>query len=80
MAKSEDEDKITLSLNTIIAAVLSVVLICSFAIPVIMGDAGIGGLSEALRGKFGGLIEVIVIVLIIGLIIPIVRGYNSKSR
>lgn len=80
MAKQESEDKITTSLNTIMAAVLSVVLICSFAIPVIMGSAGVGGLTEAWNSKFGGLIEVVVIVLIIGLIIPIVRGYNSNKR
>lgn len=80
MAKSESDDKITSSLNTIMAAVLSVVLICSFAIPVIMGSAGVGGLSSDWYDKYGGLIEVVVIVLIIGLIIPIVRGYNSGKR
>lgn len=80
MAKRDSEDKIDASLFTIMGAVLSVVMICSFAIPVILGPAGLGALSEGALSKYGGLIEVVVIVLIIGLIIPIVRGYNSTKR
>lgn len=80
MAEKQQPDKIDASLMTIVAAVLSVVLICSFAIPVITGSAGLGALSNANLAKYGGLIELIIIVLIFGLIIPIVRGYNSSKR
>lgn len=80
MAEKQQPDKIDASLMTIVSAVLSVVLICSFAIPVITGSAGLGALTNANLAKYGGLIELIVIVLIFGLIIPIVRGYNSNKR
>jgi len=80
MAEKQQPDKIDASLMTIVAAVLSVVMICSFAIPVITGSAGLGALSAANLSKYGGLIELIVIVLIFGLIIPIIRGYNSNKR
>lgn len=80
MAEKQQPDKIDASLMTIVAAVLSVVLICSFAIPVITGSAGLGALSSGNLDKYGGLIELIIIVLIFGLIIPIVRGYNSNKR
>lgn len=80
MAEKQQPDKIDASLMTIVSAVLSVVLICSFAIPVITGSAGLGALSNSNLAKYGGLIELIVIVLIFGLIIPIVRGYNSNKR
>ena len=80
MAEKQQPDKIDASLMTIVSAVLSVVLICSFAIPVITVSAGLGALSSGNLAKYGGLIELIVIVLIFGLIIPIVRGYNSNKR
>jgi len=80
MAEKQQPDKIDASLMTIVAAVLSVVMICSFAIPVITGSAGLGALSAANLTKYGGLIELIIIVLIFGLIIPIIRGYNSNKR
>ena len=80
MAEKQQPDKIDASLMTIVSAVLSVVLICSFAIPVITGSAGLGALSEDNLKQYGGLISIIVIVLIFGLIIPIVRGYNSNRR
>jgi hypothetical protein len=80
MAEKQQPDKIDASLMTIVAAVLSVVMICSFAIPVITGTAGLGALSAANLSKYGGLIELIIIVLIFGLIIPIIRGYNSNKR
>lgn len=80
MAEKQQPDKIDATLMTIVAAVLAVVMICSFAIPVITGSAGLGALSAANLSKYGGLIELIIIVLIFGLIIPIVRGYNSNKR
>ena len=74
------EDRIDRTMMTIIAATLAVVLICSFAIPTITGASGLGALTDAQNSQYGGLISVVVIVLIIGLIIPIVRGYNNKQR
>lgn len=83
MAKSNsggDEDRIDTIVITIMAAVIGIVLLCSFAIPTIFGTAGLGALTDAQNSEYGGLIKIIVIVLIFGLIIPIVRGYNSRQR
>ena len=78
--KKSGEDRIDSTMITIISAVIGVIMICSFAIPVITGSAGLGALTDSQLDKYGGLVGVIVIVLIIGLIIPIVRGYNSGKR
>ena len=80
MAKDKDtiEDKVDSISTTVFATVLGVILICSFAIPTILGSAGLGALTEAQQTQYGGLIGVIVIVLILGLLLPVIKGYNSK--
>ena len=83
MAKAEKdglEEKVDSITFTIVSTVFGVILLCSFAIPVILGDAGLGALTAAQDAKYGGLIGVIVIVLILGLILPIVKGYNKSKR
>lgn len=82
MAKDKDslEDKVDSISSTLFATVFGVILLCSFAIPVILGDAGLGALTAAQESKYGGLIGVIVIVLILGLILPIIKGYNRAKR
>lgn len=78
---AEKEDGLDRTVNTIMAATIGVILLCSFALPVITGGAGIGalvGIEDA--DTYKSLIGVVAIVLIIGLIIPIVRGYNSRKR
>lgn len=80
MAKKEDSfsEKVDNISGTIFAAVLGVILICSFAIPTILGSAGLGALTESQAETYGGLIGVVVIVLIIGILLPIIKGYNNK--
>lgn len=80
MAKERDEpaDKVDNIAFTIFATVFGVILICSFAIPVIFGSAGLGALTEDQASQFGGLITVIVIALILGLLLPVIKGYNHK--
>lgn len=80
MTDKQSGDKIDATLMTIISAVLGVIMICSFALPTIMGSAGIGAISGETYAQYRPLISVIGTVLIIGLIIPIVRGYNSNKR
>lgn len=80
MAGNDGSDKIDITLNTILCAVLGVIFICSFALPTIVGQAGLGAIAGDAYASYRPLISVVGIVLIIGLIIPIVRGYNSRSR
>lgn len=73
-------DKLDGVLITIISATLGVVMLCSFALPTIFGDAGIGGLTD-LGDKTESIkstLSVVAIVLVVCLIIPIVRGYNQR--
>lgn len=71
-------DKITM---TIVSATLGAILLCSFALPTIFGDAGIGGLDIGDKtDTFKTLLATVGIVLVMGLIIPIVRGYNRDRR
>lgn len=73
-------DKIDVTLNVVLAATLGVIFICSFALPTIVGPAGLGAIAGEAYASYRPLISVVGMVLIIGLIIPIVRGYNSRSR
>lgn len=78
---AEKEDGLDRIIMTILGATIGVVLLCTCAIPVITGEAGIGALVNIEGGDtYKALIGVVVIMLIIGLIIPIVRGYNKSRR
>lgn len=72
------EDRITSTLMTIVSVVLGICIICSFAIPTV--TAQIGMLSDAENAKYGALIGVTVICMIMGLILVVIRGYNHKER
>lgn len=77
---AEKGDRLDHILMTIMSATIGVIMLCSFAIPTITGSAGIGALVGDNATKYGPLLGVVVIILIIGLIIPIIRGYNAKQR
>ena len=70
------EDRLDGTLTTIISVVLGCVFLCSFAIPTITGQLDL--LTDAEAAKYGSLIGVVVICMIIGLILVVTRGYNNK--
>lgn len=72
------EDRLDNSLGVILAATVSVLVLCYMAIPTI--TTAIASLSESAGEKYGALLGLVVTLMIIGLIIVILRGYNSKSR
>lgn len=78
---AEKEDEIDRTVKVILGATIGVILLCSFALPVITGSAGIGALV-GIEGaeQYKALIGVVATVLIIGLILPIVHGYNARKR
>lgn len=71
------EDRLDKSLGVVLTATVTVIVLCYMAIPTIM-DA-IGSLKED-SAQFAPLITLTVTMMIIGLIIVILRGYNSKTR
>ena len=72
------EDRIDSTIATIISVVLGIVMLCSFAIPTVTGQLDLLTTEEA--AKYGSLIGVVVICMIIGLILVVTRGYNQKQR
>lgn len=72
------EDRLDNSLGVILAATVSVLVLCYMAIPTI--TQAIASLTGTAGEQYGALLGLVVTLMIIGLIIVILRGYNSKSR
>lgn len=73
------EDKIDSIVLTIVAAVVGIIMLTSFAIPTIFNQ--VAGITNAdALAQYGDLLRGIILFLIIGLILFIVRSYNSAGR
>lgn len=75
---AEKEDKLDLSIGTILTAMVSIIVLAYVAIPIIT-DA-IDSLTGTKASTYGDLLEVVVIIMIVGIIIFVIRGYNNHGR
>lgn len=75
---AEKEDKLDLSIGTILTAMVSIIVLAYVAIPVIT-DA-IDSLTGTKASTYGDLLSVVVIIMIVGIIIFVIRGYNNHGR
>lgn len=71
------EDKIDAMVMTIVAAVVGVVLLASFAIPTIIDQVALLDTDEK---DYEDLLKMPILFLVIGLILFIIRRYNSAGR
>lgn len=72
------DDKIDTMMVTIVAAVLGVIMLCSFALPTIQTQ--IGTLTGDVATKYGSIVGLVSLFLIIGLILFTVRRFNNAGR
>ena len=70
-------DKVDNILETSIAAVIGILMICSLVIPV--GWDQIQSLGEG-YDQWNGLLEIVIVMVIIGLIIAIVRYFSTSNK
>ena len=74
---AEKPDRIDTIVNATTAAVIGVILLCSFAIPIIVQQ--VGGMTGD-RAQYGDLVLTVIIFLVIGLIISLIRFFNRGER
>lgn len=74
---AEKPDRIDTIVNATTAAVIGVILLCSFAIPTIVQQ--VGGMTGD-SAKYGDLVLTVIIFLVIGLIISLIRFFNRGER
>ncbi len=72
------EDRLDAVIGASIAALVGIVLICAAVIPT--ATTFIDGLTGANQTKYGPLLGVVLIMVIIGLIIGVLRFYSSARR
>lgn len=72
------DDRVDGLITTIVGAVLGLILICSFAIPTVTDQ--IGNLTADQADQYGSLLGLVLIFMIIGLILYVIRRYNSAGR
>lgn len=72
------EDRLDAVIGASIAALVGIVLICAAVIPT--ATSFIDGLSETNNAKYGPLLGVVLIMVIIGLIVGVIRFYSSARR
>lgn len=73
---AQKEDRLTSALMTIMTAVISMLVIAYFAIPVIVSAAdGLGVGSE-----YAPMIKLVLTLMIFAVIVLVVRGFNSSAR
>ena len=76
-------DQLDKSVNTVLAVLVSVVMICSALIPIALQQiANLSQLPEAYGdvSKYVSIIEVVLVLTIVGLLIMIVRGYSRGGE
>lgn len=74
---AEKPDRIDTLVNATTAAVVGVILLCSFAIPIIVQQ--VGGMTGD-SAEYGDLVLTVIIFLVIGLIISLIRFFNRGER
>lgn len=71
------EDKIDAMVMTIVAAVVGVIMLASFAIPTILNQ--VTALPDGAK-DYVDLLKMPILFLVIGLILFVIRRYNSAGR
>lgn len=71
------EDKIDAMVMTIVAAVVGVIMLASFAIPTILNQVAA---LPATAADYVDLLKMPILFLVIGLILFVIRRYNSAGR
>ena len=74
---AEKPDRIDTIVNATTAAVIGVILLCSFAIPIIVQQ--VGGMTGD-SAQYGDLVLTVIIFLVIGLLISLIRFFNRGER
>jgi len=74
---AEKPDRIDTIVNATTAGVIGVILLCSFAIPIIVQQ--VGGMTGD-SSQYGDLVLTVIIFLVIGLIISLIRFFNRGER
>lgn len=74
---AEKPDRIDTIVNATTAAVIGVILLCSFAIPIIVQQ--VGGMTGD-SAQYGDLVLTVIIFLVVGLIISLIRFFNRGER
>lgn len=74
---AEKPDRIDTIVNATTAAVIGVMLLCSFAIPIIVQQ--VGGMTGD-SAQYGDLVLTVIIFLVVGLIISLIRFFNRGER
>lgn len=70
-------DKIDNILESSIAAVVGILMICALVIPV--GVKQINSLGEGFD-QWNGLLEVVIVMVIIGLIVAVIRYFSTSNK
>lgn len=77
-------DQLDKSVNTVLAVLVSVVMICSALIPIALSQiANLEKLSEQGLGdvsQYVSILQVVLVLSIVGLLIMIVRGYSRGGE
>lgn len=74
---AEKEDRLDISISTIITAMVSLVIIGYVAVPVV------SDVIKSMTGdlaKYGDLMSITLVLMIVAVIVLVVRGYNSRGR
>lgn len=74
---AEKEDKLDISISTIITAMVSLVIIGYVAVPVV------SDVISSMTGdmaKYGDLMSITLVLMIVAVIVLVVRGYNARGR
>lgn len=74
---AEKEDKLDISISTIITAMVSLVIIGYVAVPVV---SDVIGSMKGDLAKYGNLMSITLVLMIVAVIVLVVRGYNSRGR
>lgn len=87
MPEQESKDRMDITIGVILTATVAMVMLCYVAIPVVAGAINsvktgmIGNVSiTSIIGDVSGILTVVVIMIAIGIIISVVRGFNERAR
>ena len=79
MAEDGRQDRMDITIGVILTATVAMIILCYVAIPVI-SDA-IGSLSTTgPLGDLTGILSAVVIMIAVGIIITVIRGFNERAR
>lgn len=82
MPEQESKDRMDVTIGVILTATVAMIMLCYVAIPII-ADA-IGAVkTQAITANIGdlsGILTAVVIMIAVGIIITVIRGFNERTR